>query len=436
MTAEGDLKMSDFVVEPERRIPVEAECDVLVAGGGPAGVCAAIAAARLGADTILLEAEGGTGGILVSGLMPNILDARGKGGILRELLDALEREGSRGPAANCYDPERFRYHIETRLMDTGVRVFLNTRVSAAVTDKGFLRAVIAESPAGRRAWKAKVFIDATGNGDLAAYAGCSWETGEGKEHPPQAMSLCAFVYGVDPRSIPELLVRDHDAGKHALRELLEGAGVSPSYGMPTLFPLNESGCILMSTQFHGVAFDNAEQCSLAMMQARAEINRQIGALRNSGPRFASLHLGMTAPRIGIREGRRVRAMYHIAKEDLLAGRKQPDPVCRATFGIDIHGGPGSGKGYSSLGLKTRPYDIPLRALIARDIRNLLLAGRCIDGDFYAHASYRVVGNAAPIGEGAGTCAALAAADGVLPEEISYERFLSGGGNPHPSGPLA
>ncbi len=423
---------SPFVTEPPRRVPVAGEYEVIVAGGGPAGVCAALAAARCGVRVLLLESEGCLGGILTSGLMSNIIDADNKGGLLREILAELQQMKMSGGHYACVDPEAAKFVLERRTLEAGVHVRLYSRVAAArVSSDSRLEAVVTESCSGREAWLGKVFIDATGNGDLGALSGCEYELGDPAGRL-QAMSLCALLYGVRAHEIPELLRTENDEGKRNLYELLKKAGKTPSYSLPTLFALNREGFLLMSNHQYEARPDDAQALTNATLSARAELWTQVDALRHADPRLSALRLGTTAAKIGIREGRRIAALYRLTLDDLLQGRSQPDPVCRATFSIDIHGAFDGNSGYTSTGLKIRPYDIPLRALIARDVSGLLVAGRCISGDFHAHASYRVVGNAAPMGEAAGICAALAVQRNVTPEKITYDDFVQAGGNPHSS----
>ena len=420
----------NHITEPPRETPVAGSFDVVISGGGPAGVCAAISAARRGAKVLLLESSGCLGGILTSGLMSNIIDADNKGGVLREIIQEAEKMGMISGYYSCIDPEALKFILEKMVLDSGAQVQLYTRtVSAVVSPQKRLEAVITESASGREAFLGKVFIDATGNGDLAAYAGCRYELGSA-ENLLQATSLCALVYGPDKNTIPEL-VQQGEIGKKQLYDLLKTADAVPSYAKPTLFTLNNNGYLLMSNHQYDVSPEDIRQISEATLAARAEIWQQAAALRRTDPRLAGFRIASTGAAIGIREGRRINALYRLTVDDLLEGRTQPDPVCKSTFSVDIHGALKGNNGYTSAGLKVKPYDIPLRSLIAADVSGLLLAGRCISGDFYAHASYRVVGNAAPIGEAAGLCAALAAEKNITPDQVSYSEFLDAGGNPHP-----
>ena len=150
------------------------------------------------------------------------------------------------------------------------------------------------------------------------------------------------------------------------------------------------------------------------------MNRLVSALRSLGGGWQNIPLIATAEQIGVREGRRIRGLYQVTADDLVQGAKHEDAVCQARFSVDIHSpDPGQSKGIVADRPRVKPYDIPYRALIARDVDGLLMAGRCISGDFFAHASYRVTGDAVPMGEAAGVGAALAATTGRLPQEVPW-----------------
>ena len=169
---------------------------------------------------------------------------------------------------------------------------------------------------------------------------------------------------------------------------------------------------------YGYSGLDAGQVTQATLHARGEVHRIINALRALGGAWAGIRIVATADHIGVREGRRIHGAYTVTAEDLLSGRRHPDAVCTVNFPVDVHAtSQAHGAGYGNEGTRSRPYDIPLRALIARDVDNLLMAGRCISGDFLAHASYRVTGNAVPLGEAAGRLAAQAALAGRSPAEL-------------------
>jgi hypothetical protein len=183
-----------------------------------------------------------------------------------------------------------------------------------------------------------------------------------------------------------------------------------------LFRVRDDLFALMTNHEYGFRGIDARDVTRATLHARKEIHDLINGLRSLGGVWENLRLVATGAQIGVREGRRIRGLYTVTRDDLREGRTHPDAVCRVTFGIDVHStDPSKEKGIEKSGFRAKPYDIPLRSLIARDVQGLLMAGRCISGDFIAHSSYRVTGNAVAMGEAAGDAAARAAlANGFNP----------------------
>jgi len=414
--------MAKTVHEPAREIPVTTDLDVVVCGGGPAGVAAAVTAARAGARAGLIEVHGCLGGIWTVGIMAHIIDMRDKGGLLQHVMDTLEARGAKGQGYD-YDIEETKLLLEEMCLDANVRIRLHTRVAAAVCDSAKrLTTVITESKSGREAWAAAAFIDCTGDGDLAAQAGCGFDVGRPGSGETQPMSLIALIGGIHLDEIREFTNarRQENSHKARLRELLEKVGRPPSYGQPTLFHVHDDLFMLMSNHEYGRCAFDAGQITEATVEARAEIHRQVAALRSLGGVWKDMRIVATSEQIGVREGRRIHGRYTVTERDITGGARHPDGICRVTFGVDIHStNPAQGKGCGGEGRRVKPYDIPLRALIAKDVDGLLMAGRCISGDFFAHASYRVTGNAVAMGEAAGFAAAKAALSKRLPHEIEW-----------------
>lgn len=415
------------VFEAGRDVQIVGEYDVIVCGGGPAGIAAAVSSSRHGAKTALIEVGGCLGGIWTSGLMPWVIDGGNKSGLMSEidsLLKVKELPISGTPPRSAYDVELTKYRLEQFCLGTGIKVRLHTRVSAAICENRNIKYVITESKSGREAWSARVFVDATGDGDLAALSGCSFDYGRpdflGEAQP---MSFVCMVTGIHLDEIMQFVngadpSKDWAASKVALKNRLESEGVSPSYSCPTIFHVYDDLFIVMANHQYGVCSYNADDITRATIEGRDEVFRIISALRRSGEPWKNLKIVATSSHIGVREGRRIHGLYTLTKEDLERGAEFPDAVCRVTFCVDIHSTNSSRrKGLGNGGVKVKPYDIPLRSLVAKDVSNLMLAGRCISGDFFAHASYRVTGNAVPTGEAAGRTAALAAIRNVKPSEL-------------------
>jgi hypothetical protein len=421
------------VHEPARDIPIAGKADVIICGAGPAGVAAAIAAARKGGRTLLMEAHGCLGGIWTSGLLSWVLDYQNKKGFMSELLEQVGKKDGRafstkGAGTSACDPEVMKVVLEELCEQAGVQIQYHTRVCAAVKDANArLTHVITESKSGREALAGKVFVDCTGDGDLAARAGCGFDYGSVPDGRAQPMSLIMLVTGVQAQEILSFY-RDPDtdkdsASKSRLRSELERAGCPPSYGTPSLHRVRDDLFIMMSNHEYEVKGMDARDVTRATLHARRELHAQVNGLRSLGGPWKNLRLVASAEQIGVREGRRIHGLYTLTVDDLKEGRKQPDAVCQARFGIDVHAtNPRKEKGIENSGIKAKPYDIPLRSLIAKDAKGLMMAGRCISGDFLAHSSYRVTGDAVAMGEAAGKVAALAAKTNRLPQEVKIDEI--------------
>lgn len=423
--------MYSIELEPEK-IPEAGAAEVIVAGGGPAGVCAAIAAAETGAVTMLIEEAGCLGGVWTSGALAWILDAEGKSrkSILTRIVktlrqrDELEFAGAGTPA---FQVEAMKVLLDELSLAAGVKIRCYTRVVGVKrSSEGAISHLITESDSGCEAWGGRVFIDCTGDGTLGALAGNAFELGEPSTHRTQPMSLLALLTGLDPEQVRPYLAEQgawHEVAARFSSLLSEGT-YRPSYRGVALFHLGKGLFMLMANHQYGCSSLDAGDLTKATIAARGEIYRQIQILRTRGPVWRNVQLVATGARIGAREGRRLNGLYRVTLRDVLTGKTHPDGICPVRFGIDVHALSQDG----DCKLEATPpvagcYEIPLRALIARDLPNLLMAGRCISGDFHAHASYRVSGNAAVTGQAAGILAALAAKRGTFPANVDYNDVI-------------
>jgi hypothetical protein len=419
--------------EEQRELPVDSVSDVIVCGAGPAGVTAAITAARAGARVRLFETHGSLGGVWTSSLLGYLLDFD-KPGFNVELVRRLrERDAVNGGGMNglSYQPEEMKLLLEELCATAGVTVQLHTRVTAAYREGRTLRTIITESKSGRQAWRAPVFIDTTGDGDLGAQAGCEFEIGRENACPCQPMTMYALLVVKDASLLADCIHGTGDGGRHVgpklFQDTLKRAGVTPSYGRACLFPIQGNLILLMANHEYGINATDAAQVTEATLRARAEIHQIVRGLRKLGGPWDGVQIAATPAQIGIRDGRRIRGRYVMTSEDLIQGAVQPDAVVRATFPVDIHALSAEDNkkaAYHNAGVKTKPYDIPLRALIARDVDGLMMAGRCISGDFIAHASYRVTGNAVAMGEAAGATASVAAKNKTAPHAVPWSEVQS------------
>ena len=399
--------------------------DVIVCGGGPAGFAAAVSSARRGAKTLLIEQGGCLGGLWTRGLLTWLIDTFDKGGLLDELMERLETnaDGKRMPEISRFtaDTEKTKLEMEKTCIEAGVDILYHTLVSGAVTDAGRVKSVLTASKSGHVYFEAKYFIDTTGDGDFAHLCQAKYELGN-ENGETQPLSLVAHLGGIDLDAF-----RDYDsrqvASKDAKAKILadmSSVGISPSYSSPLVAVLSKKygSVAFMSNHEHKSGLDTRD-ITEATLHARAELHKIVDGLRDASDVWKSLHISSTADMIGVREGRRIAGIYKLTREDVECGRSFSDAVCSVTFNTDVHALRSDTKHAfeQKYGNLHPPYEIPLGALISADFDNLLMGGRCISGDFVAHASYRVAGPAFKTGEAAGACAAYCVSSGVRPRDV-------------------
>jgi hypothetical protein len=408
----------------QRDIPVKGEYDLIVCGGGPAGAAAALSAARQGVSVLLIERNQCCGGIWTAGAMPWILDHKNKTGILDEIRTlCLERGGMIHASGSLSCPtEALRLLLEELLEDAGVQLRYGTLVTGVQLEGKRLTHVVTESKSGTEAWQGKCFIDCTGDGDLAALAGCSFEFG-GDDGNTQPSSFIGIVCGLDPDEVSEYLASN--GGKPKFKALMESHGVYPSYGMPSLFHLGQGVFALMSNHGYKVNAIDADNLTRKVIEGRRELHTHVNFLRSLGGIWRNIALAGSSDNLGVREGRRIKGVEYVDWKHLGSGGRCPNAVCRATFCVDVHApDPAKGNVIAQQKVSTKPYDIPWGALVSAERENLLMAGRCISGDFIAHSSYRVTGNSVPLGEAAGFGAAISIKENILPSEVKNVPFFS------------
>lgn len=430
----GESEMGQ-VVEEKLKTPVAGEYDLIVAGAGPAGVAAAIAAARAAADTLLIEANGCLGGTWTAGILAYVFDMQS--GIGMEIIERLkerrayvqtaqEGEMREGRINFTYDIESMKLILDRMCREAGVDVLLHTRVvAAAVDDERRLRTIVTESKSGRQAWRAHAFVDATGDGDLGALAGNGFDMGSEEDGALQPMTYMGLIVVRSAEEVADCIsfwqgVNEHGPRLRSFLKHLHALDIEPSYGGATLFQVRDNLLAIMINHEYGKDATDTRDVTEATFSGRAEVNRIVDALSATPGPFEGCLLAATPEYIGVREGRRLHGRYRVTADDLLSGARFRDAVARVRFGVDIHSpDPEKGTGNTNLGMRARPYDIPMRALIARDVDGLLMAGRCISGDWIAFSSYRVTGEAVSMGQTAGALSAVSAQTGRLPHEVPW-----------------
>lgn len=382
--------------------------EVIVCGGGPAGVCAAISAARQGKRTLIIERSGALGGVWTNGLLSWFLDMKNKEGIIQEICEQISAEGKGyyGRSGNFItEPEYLKYILEKKCMEAGVEVLLYAQLCGAEVEDRKIKSVDVMGKSGVFQVKGQVYIDCTGDGDLGYYAGCTYYYGEEKSAKTQPTSLLCLVDGIEYEKAKEYSCT-FVSNAEKIKEVMAKAGISASYQRPSLWHIQNNLWLMMTNQQYAVSSFDVRDLTRATLEARREVNEQVIALRKYGEPFTNMRIVATGNCIGVRESRRILGKYFITDEDLMSGATFEDGVCTVCFGVDVHPTrPDSSFGEENGHFKSKDYEIPLRAMIAKELDNMLMAGRCISGSFYAHSSYRVTGDATVMGEAAGKYAA-------------------------------
>ncbi|HEX9766167.1 MAG TPA: FAD-dependent oxidoreductase [Nitriliruptorales bacterium] len=408
------------ILEPASEVPVHDEVDVLVVGGGPAGVGAALSAARAGMRTRLVERYGCLGGIWTAGLLNPYFDGRSKGGIPTEIIDRLHAHGGADatkdwdyvtPLGQLINPEAMKYVLDRMAEEAGVEVLLYTYAVGTILEDEAVRGVIVENKSGRSAILATVVIDCTGDGDVAYHAGCEFEYGRIGDGLVQPMTLQFKVSGFDfTQDVGDHwlyhVLREHNSEEELAAVPFVNPWAVPIPGMPATVAVQW-------THLHGADGTDAESLTRAAVEGRRQVHSAMRLLESARDVLGDVRLIETAMQIGVRETRRIRGEYHLELEDLTAGRSFDDGICRVHFGVDIHVPDGG----SQRVIKVQPYHVPYRCLVPLGVEQLLVAGRCISGSHEAHASYRVTGNCVAMGEAAGLAAAQAVEHGLTPREV-------------------
>ena len=408
---------------PEREAEVLADGDVVVAGGGPAGLGAALAAARFGVRVVLCERYGFLGGnftVAAVGTVCGLYVRDGDGfdfvvgGIARELADGLAAVGAGlGPvpfketAVFVYVPwavKRLADHLVTS--EPGLDVLLHAHVADVLADESEIRALVLATKRGPRAVTGRVFVDCTGDADVSTFAGVPTTLGPTGER--QYASMQFVMQHVDTAAamaaIPQLgeLMAEH--GGHLSRD--SGAVI------PTLRPGEFVGAMTRVRNPDGSPIDvtDVRQATWGELEGRRLAEEAGTFLRDHVPGFSDAFLADTATALGVRETRRVTGDYVLTGDDVAGGARFDDAVARGAWPQEYHTA-GRGTEYRFLPPGVS-YQIPYRSLRPRGVRNLLVAGRCLSADHHALASTRVMGPSLALGQAAGTAAAIAARRGV------------------------
>lgn len=415
--------------EPAKEISVAAQVDVLVLGAGPAGTAAAVCAARQGADTMLIEQGGEVGGISTAGLMSH-WTGNTSGGIYEEILersadigDAGDDMGCNGSKRQIINPERLKTVYLQMLTEAGVRLRLYTFACGPIMDGDRIAGVIVESKSGREAVFARVVVDCTGDGDIAAKAGAEYVKGRETDGAMQPVTIMFKIAGVDyGRALFPGRFEDHiQLPKGEIQEL--GARhLPPPAGHVLLYRSTLPGIVTCNmTNCVGVDGTNADDLVKGTLVCRNQMDPIVDFLREYVPGYENCYIISSASVLGVRETRHFKGVQTITEQDIAQARAFDDwVVTKARFNFDVHNMTGNGldpTGAQDSFTQTGGYTIPYGCLVPVRIDQLLLAGRNISGTHMAHSNYRAMPICANMGQAAGIAAALSAKKGLRPRDL-------------------
>lgn len=404
------------------RVSASQHYDVLVCGGGPAGVAAATNAARQGAKTLVVERYGRLGGMGVTGLVGPLM-----GHVDSPFVqEVLRRIGGRRPVQ-----ERLDLDYAAMIQEAGGGILLHTWAMETLRRGPRVTGVRALTKQGILELRAEVVVDATGDGDVAFLAGAPYEMGRSGDQLLQPVSIQYRLGGVDSARallcgseeealqvrVPEGVWAEVVQQGQRNGELPDSIGVIRVYR--SAYPHER---IINATQVNGIDGTCVEDLTRGELAAREQAFQVLAFLRKHAPGFETAHITAMPAVLGVRETRRIRGLEYLTREDVIQGRRRADAVVwSADFVVDIHNpvGPGQAEGFAA---KVKPYDIPYGCLVPRKIDGLLMAGRCISGSHDAHASYRVQCIVMAIGAAAGVAAALAARQKTTPRNLAVPQI--------------
>jgi len=399
-----------------------ADYDVIVAGGGPAGIGAGYMAAKRGAKTLVLEKSGRLGGMGVSALVSPFSMATSS-----DIVRGIAKRIGFGRSVDFHLADVRAYDL---LKEVGADVMLHADVLGPVMDGNRVTGVRIHCIEGERKISAKVVIDATGNGIVAAAAGVPYEEGRKGDGLVQPMSIMFTVGGFDPAKRFICVSEEHARSKHCIvngrkwedivQDEIKAGNLPPEVGVIRLYPGHTKGLnVVNATQVNGLYGSRSADLTKAEIAARKQAERIVDVMRRHLPGYANAHIAEMPAVVGVRETRRFEGVDRLTTEDVLSGRKCEDAVARrCSFVIDIHNPAGAGqadghdKAVTGGARRVKPYDIPYGALVPKKVDGLLFCGRCLSASHEALASCRVMGPAMATGVGAGAAAADAVKKGI------------------------
>lgn len=423
--------------------------DIVVCGGGPAGIAAALAAARSGAHTLLIEKNAYVGGCAASGL-PFIDFYSGRyeqiiRGTAEELIGRLVREKaclghiktSHGHihSITMLDPEWVKICAEEMLLDAGCELLYDSFVAGAAVEDKCLKAITMANKSGLAQITARCFIDCTGDGDVAAFAGAEFEKGRPGDGFMQAMSLLFRLADVDVEKFSQFfdenpIVTKPLGAQHAYNVHMSGTlapwdddilreGVFDHRGHNFWAGTCRDGELTYVNTVRVTGKDPTDpvQLTQAEIEGRRQMKKIVQFLNRHAAGMEKAYIASVPNGIGIRESRRVVGLYTLTGQDVLDGRSFADEICKNGYCIDIHDPAGKSWHAQQIVGEKKAYGIPYRTLVPKQTNGLLVAGRCISTTHEALGSVRIMAPCMATGQAAGTAAALACSAMQQPREV-------------------
>jgi len=386
----------------------ELNYDVAVIGGGVSGICAAIASARCGAKTVLIEKSGTLGGMCTGGLV-TLWCGKSEHRFFKEVCKA---ENVHKVKRTVFNPERLKTYFIERLEEAGVEILLHSTFVEGTSENGFVKSVTLYAKGDKTVVGAKVFIDTTGDGNVCACLGAQYSLGRESDGLCEPVTLMFMVNGVDEaRAVYPSFGTNPDLEEKMAQYVADGRISSPA-GHIILIEGYEKGtaCVNM-TNLCRVDGTDAKALTEAELFTRKQVPQIVKFLNECVPGYENARIMTTADYVGVRETRHILCDYVLNEDDLSSGRVFDDWVVRgAYYPFGAHNLTGSGADESQKFNKERkvlPYTIPYSCLTVKGFSNLLVAGRAISGTHLAHSSYRVMPICMATGDGAGVAASLA-----------------------------
>lgn len=423
------------------------EYDVVVAGGGPAGLCAAIAAARNGAKVLLVERYGFIGGNATAALVAPWMtfhatpDEQVVEGLPEEIVRRLQAVGgslghirdTSGYVATVtpFDAEVLKFVAFEMCEEAGVNLLLHSFVTDAIRAGDTVKGIVVHNKSGRMELRARVVVDATGDGDVAALAGAEFMQGREGDGLTQPMTLMFKLGNVNLQAVREYikahpeefykrtLIQDLDRYPYLsvvngfysiLQEAIASGELNLQRDMVLFFQtIHDDEVTVNMTRVQGLDGTNVWDLTRAEIELRKQVMQLLHFFRRRIPGFERCYITASGVQAGVRETRRIVGDYILTAEDIIEGRHFPDIIARYAYPIDIHDP--TGRGTRTIRLRNGSYEIPFRCLLPKGLEGLLVTGRAISCTHEALAAIRTMPAAMALGQAAGTAAALAVRSG-------------------------